>query len=124
MTTSFFYYRLASFEPELTGCKNKVVFYDMRAPEEEIWGLGLGCNGAVRILLQFVPGDNKSDVFDLFEQALETKSQQVLLSVCESTSKEMHEETHLLLDVETPARDLFMIYPKALKGLRKTRRYS
>jgi xanthine dehydrogenase accessory factor len=30
----------------------KTVFYDMRAAEDVIWGLGLGCNGAVRVLLQ------------------------------------------------------------------------
>ncbi len=30
----------------------KTVFYDMRSPEDVIWGLGLGCNGAVRVMLQ------------------------------------------------------------------------
>src|SRR3990170_88649 len=29
-----------------------LVFYDMRAPEDELWGLGMGCNGAVRLLLE------------------------------------------------------------------------
>ena len=28
----------------------KTVFYDMRAPDDVIWGLGLGCNGAVKVL--------------------------------------------------------------------------
>jgi len=32
----------------------KTVFYDMRSPDDMIWGLGLGCNGAVRVLLQLL----------------------------------------------------------------------
>ncbi len=32
--------------------KSKTLFYDMRSPDDVIWGLGLGCNGAVRIFLQ------------------------------------------------------------------------
>ncbi len=30
----------------------KVAFYDMRADDDVLWGLGMGCNGAVRVLLQ------------------------------------------------------------------------
>lgn len=64
--------------------KTKIVFYDMRAPEDEIWGLGLGCNGAVRILLQLIStGDNDHGIA-LIEQALKEKQKQVLLTVCES----------------------------------------
>ena len=37
--------------------QSKAVFYDMRTQEELVWGLGLGCNGAVRILLQRLDAD-------------------------------------------------------------------
>jgi xanthine/CO dehydrogenase XdhC/CoxF family maturation factor len=35
----------------------QVVVYDMRSPDDIIWGLGLGCNGEVRILMErLAPG--------------------------------------------------------------------
>jgi len=34
--------------------KAKTVFYDMRSPADAVWGLGMGCNGAVRIFLQLL----------------------------------------------------------------------
>jgi xanthine/CO dehydrogenase XdhC/CoxF family maturation factor len=36
---------LASGEP-------RTVIYDMRSPDDIVWGLGLGCNGEVRVLLE------------------------------------------------------------------------
>lgn len=35
--------------------RSRVVEYDMRAEEEGAWGLALGCNGMVRIHLQYMP---------------------------------------------------------------------
>ena len=35
-----------------------IVNYDLRAGSEAVWGLGLGCNGAVHILLQRLSPDN------------------------------------------------------------------
>ncbi len=36
----------------------KVAFYDMRADDDVLWGLGMGCNGAVRVLLQPISADH------------------------------------------------------------------
>ncbi|MGH8496792.1 MAG: XdhC family protein [Gammaproteobacteria bacterium] len=36
----------------------RVVAYDMRGADDNLWGLGLGCNGAVRVLLQRLAADN------------------------------------------------------------------
>lgn len=33
-------------------CEARVVVYDTRGDEEIVWGLGLGCNGVVRVLLE------------------------------------------------------------------------
>ena len=79
--------------------QNKIVFYDMRAPEDEIWGLGLGCNGAVRILLQFVPADGSSEVFKLLQEALESDQKHVLLSVCKSSHQEIPEASNSLFPI-------------------------
>ncbi len=48
----------------------KVVFYDMRAPEDAVWGLGLGCNGAVRVFLQLLKPDNHFHPLDLLVEAI------------------------------------------------------
>jgi xanthine/CO dehydrogenase XdhC/CoxF family maturation factor len=36
----------------------RVVVYDMRSPDDIVWGLGLGCNGEVRVLLERVEPDD------------------------------------------------------------------
>lgn len=62
----------------------RLLFYDMRAQEDELWGLGLGCNGAVRLVLQrldTVPGRNP--LVDL-EHCLRTRGRGVLATVCAS----------------------------------------
>lgn len=60
------------------------VYYDMRAPEDLIWGLGLGCNGAVRILLEYLGEENDYSPISLIESALESRQRSVVITVCES----------------------------------------
>jgi xanthine/CO dehydrogenase XdhC/CoxF family maturation factor len=37
--------------------RTQTVVYDMRSPDDIVWGLGLGCNGEIRVLLEvFAPG--------------------------------------------------------------------
>jgi len=77
--------------------QSKIVFYDMRAPDDEIWGLGLGCNGAVRILLQLVSTQDRQSTVRLIEQALLEKKKQVLLTICEAHNFDLWEgQDHLL----------------------------
>ncbi|MFK7955920.1 MAG: XdhC family protein [Lysobacterales bacterium] len=45
----------------------KVAYYDMRADDDVLWGLGMGCNGAVRVLLQ--PMSATHPLIGLLEQA-------------------------------------------------------
>lgn len=55
----------------------KQVSYDFRGEEDLLWGLGLGCNGALTLLLQcFDPVHSKGDAEDLlnaFERRLQTQ---------------------------------------------------
>ena len=60
------------------------VFYDMRAPEDLVWGLGLGCNGAVRIRLEYLdPADNHAPLSQI-AGILESGRRALLITVCES----------------------------------------
>ena len=56
------------------------LFYDMRSPEDLVWGLGLGCNGAVRIWLEYVSAATDYLPLSLFETALATESPAVMIS--------------------------------------------
>lgn len=47
----------------------KTLFYDIRAAEDALWRLGLGCNGAARILLQALMPDDGFGALRLLVQA-------------------------------------------------------
>tara|TARA_R110000782_G_scaffold45916_2_gene101786 strand:- start:2964 stop:4085 length:1122 start_codon:yes stop_codon:yes gene_type:complete len=68
--------------------QSKVIFYDMRSPEDEIWGLGLGCNGAVRVLLQYLSIENNFSPLNDIIAALEHIQTGVLATVCESNHQD------------------------------------
>ncbi len=63
---------------------HKTVFYDMRSPDDVIWGLGLGCNGAVRVLLQLLKTDEDFSPLNSLADAAEANASGVLVTVCES----------------------------------------
>lgn len=60
------------------------VFYDMRAPEDLVWGLGLGCNGAVRIRLEYLSPKNDFAPLSLMAQILESGRRALLVTICDS----------------------------------------
>lgn len=41
----------------------RLVTYDLRSPEEALWGLGLGCGGTVTLLLEPLAGDSPACLF-------------------------------------------------------------
>ena len=63
--------------------QSKVIFYDMRSPEDEIWGLGLGCNGAVRISLQYLSKENNFSPLNDIAEAIEHIQTGVLATIFE-----------------------------------------
>jgi xanthine/CO dehydrogenase XdhC/CoxF family maturation factor len=58
-----------------------VLFYDMRAPDEEIWGLGMGCNGAVRLLLERMDAGNGYEPMATLERCMKESGRGVLATV-------------------------------------------
>lgn len=62
----------------------KTLFYDMRAAEDALWGLGLGCNGAARILLQILVPDDGFGALGLLVQAAEAEQTGTLATIVES----------------------------------------
>jgi xanthine dehydrogenase accessory factor len=64
--------------------KAKAVFYDMRSPDDVIWGLGLGCNGAVRVLLQLLKAEQGFKPLNTIADAAEANTMGVLVTPFES----------------------------------------
>src|SRR2546427_137307 len=52
----------------MAGGKARLVTYDLTADDDVVWGLGLGCNGAVDIFVE--PVDPSGDVFGLYRKAI------------------------------------------------------
>jgi xanthine dehydrogenase accessory factor len=64
------------------------VRYDMRGPEDELWGLGMGCEGAMQILLLRVGPDNDWQPVAELARALATHTATAIGVVVESRSAE------------------------------------
>jgi xanthine/CO dehydrogenase XdhC/CoxF family maturation factor len=76
------------------------VFYDMRSADDVIWGLGLGCNGAVRILLQLLKAEEYFYPLNKLVEALEKDRRGVLMTVIESDHRSLPIGLSLFLDDE------------------------
>lgn len=59
----------------------KVVTYDTRADDDAAWGLGLGCNGLIDVLLEPLNSKQGQDVADLLIHGLHTDSRSILATV-------------------------------------------
>src|SRR5256712_5952952 len=52
----------------MAGGKPRLVTYDLTADDDVVWGLGLGCNGAVDIFVE--PVDPSAEIFALYRKAI------------------------------------------------------
>lgn len=63
----------------------RVVTYDTRADDDAAWGLGLGCNGLIDVLLEPMPPAEAGAFAVLLEEALNATSASILATVIQST---------------------------------------
>src|SRR6476646_3017154 len=59
----------------------KVVTYDTRADDDAAWGLGLGCNGLIDVLVEPLSPERARGVADILIDALQSEAQSVLATV-------------------------------------------
>src|SRR4051812_7658330 len=62
----------------------KIVTYDTRADDDAAWGLGLGCNGLIDVLLEPLNSGKTREVGELLTRALGSDSSSVLATVTAS----------------------------------------
>lgn len=63
----------------------RVVSYDTRADDDAVWGLGLGCNGLIDVLLQPLSPKHATSVAELLSTALAAERPAVLATVSHSS---------------------------------------
>lgn len=63
----------------------RVVSYDTRADDDAVWGLGLGCNGLIDVLLQPLAPSQATAVADLLATALAANRPALLATVIQSS---------------------------------------
>ncbi len=79
----------------------EVVSYDTRDDDDVPWGLGLGCNGLIEVLLEPLSPQQAGDVAGLIDRALAADSPSVLATVIRSHGSEIGEPrigAHALFD--------------------------
>ncbi len=62
----------------------QAVTYDLGQNDEELWGLGVGCDGLMRIFLQPLLAESGYEPFSTMVKALEGDSDQVAATVIET----------------------------------------
>ncbi len=112
---------LARAERVFAGGRRDLVFYDMRAPEEELWGLGLGCNGAVRLLLERIDAARDHEPLSILERCLNTRERGVLATVCASDHGEYPAGRHIFIPATTiPSKALPVWLLKGAQQVQQT----
>jgi len=85
--------------------QTNTLFYDMRGPEDLVWGLGLGCNGAVKIRLEYLSKETDFTPLSVIEKGLDSKQECVVATVCESDHPSILSDQHYLLSTDQEIDD-------------------
>jgi len=80
----------------MAGGAPRLLTFDMTADGEEIWGYGLGCNGAIDVFVE--PGSMAVATAAAFREAMVANRPAALLTVIESTTSEAPLGARLLLE--------------------------
>ena len=64
----------------------RVVTYDARADDDAVWGLGLGCNGLIDVMLQPLPPMQAGELATLLEGTLTSNEPSVIATVIASST--------------------------------------
>jgi xanthine dehydrogenase accessory factor len=85
--------------------------WDLTADDDAVWGLGLGCNGAIEVFIE--PAERAAEVAGALRMALEDERPICVVTVVESTDPEVAPGARLVVPLEgdpsgtvgTPAAD-------------------
>jgi xanthine dehydrogenase accessory factor len=70
--------------------QNKLITYDTNQPDDEEFGLQLGCNGVVHILFEFIDPEQAHNPITLLEKAIHNRKETLVITVF-SLNKAQHQ---------------------------------
>ncbi len=73
----------------------RIVSFDLTADDDEVWGWGLGCNGALELFVE--PADKAAEVAGALRVALEEERPIALVTVLESTAPGIEQGDRLIV---------------------------
>ena len=93
------------------------VTYDLGQNDEELWGLGVGCDGLMRIFLQPVTPENQYEPFATMCKAYDGLTDQVAATVLESGIAELAEGSALVtVDADVAFSDIGDQYAQQIQA--------
>lgn len=96
----------------------QTVTYDLGSNDEELWGLGIGCDGLMKIFLQPLSPDAEYEPFATMVQALAGDSEQVAATVIESAIDNLPTgATMVTVDGETAFSDVESEYDQQIGAI-------
>jgi xanthine/CO dehydrogenase XdhC/CoxF family maturation factor len=75
----------------------QIVYYDLRSDDDGIWGLGVGCDGAIRVLLQPLSARSGYEPFSAMVRALQGDEPAVTVTVVSSAIPELDLATTIVM---------------------------
>jgi xanthine/CO dehydrogenase XdhC/CoxF family maturation factor len=95
----------------------QTVTYDLGQNDEELWGLGVGCDGLMRIFLQPVTPENQYEPFSTMCKAYEGLTEQVAATVLESGIADLAAGSSLVtVDSDVAFSDIDKVYAKDIRS--------
>ena len=73
----------------------RIASWDLTADDDEVWGLGLGCNGAIEVFVE--PADRAAEVAGALRMALEEERPISLVTVLESSVPRVEQGARLIV---------------------------
>jgi xanthine dehydrogenase accessory factor len=85
----------------MTNGEPQLVFYDLTADDEVVWGWGLGCNGAIEVFVE--PADKAAEIAVAMGRAIEEERPIAVATVLESSSQQVQQGSRLIVGHEGDA---------------------
>jgi len=68
--------------PVLESGQPQMVRYDMTSPDDILWGLGMGCDGIVDVLIEPLPAPSQADSLKFLDRCLQDRHHAAVVTVC------------------------------------------
>jgi len=97
--------------------KAKLITYDTRGTDDLLWGLGVGCEGAMQILLLRVGPENDWQPLDLFVHAYQRHEPAAVAVVVASPHGDLPPGSIVLIDGQAGGQPVPLVLQDALQAL-------